>query len=245
MSRARSRRAAALQPPAIVPIAARLRRTSPPAPWGSGSSPEPSALRMRPKEDPRSACPLRVPGRVRVPFATTRQTADCVLAWPAAELRPAAPTTRRRPHSARLRQPWRRRRNSRLGLLPLSANGRSGAIKTSGFWEPVPSPEPVRTGASGAPPSSAERNPEPSWPAIFLNSRRTAQKASNTSPVHAMIAPVRIKVLPKLRSRRIPNPTVTRPATSKPNPATDNTTIIQFTPGCARTGCDSPLPTPR
>jgi hypothetical protein len=54
------------------------------------------------------------------------------------------------------------------------------------------------------------------------------------APVQAATVPDRIRVLPKLRSIWMPRPTVRRPANSTPIPPINNTTIIKFTPGCAR-----------
>ncbi|HTG04838.1 MAG TPA: hypothetical protein VK635_12390 [Bradyrhizobium sp.] len=54
------------------------------------------------------------------------------------------------------------------------------------------------------------------------------------APVQAATVPDKIRVLPKLRSIWMPRPTVRRPANSTPIPPINNTTIIKFTPGCAR-----------
>ena len=73
--------------------------------------------------------------------------------------------------------------------------------------------------------------PAPSSRAIFFSSRTTVQMPSRIIPVHAVIAPARIRVLPKLRSSWTPKPTVRRPASTRPSPAINRTTLIEFTPG--------------
>lgn len=78
------------------------------------------------------------------------------------------------------------------------------------------------------------RDSAPSRRATFFNSRTAIQRPSMIAPVQTPITPVRISVLPKLNSLTgIPKPIASRPAKTKPNPATNMTTIIELTPAAA------------
>ena len=72
----------------------------------------------------------------------------------------------------------------------------------------------------------------PNRRAIFFNSPTTTQRPNMISPVHAVTAPERIRVLPKLNSLTgIPKPIASRPANKQPIPTTNITIIIKLTPG--------------
>src|SRR5258708_39064664 len=67
---------------------------------------------------------------------------------------------------------------------------------------------------------------------MFFSSRTAVHRPSIIIPVHAAIAPTRIKVLPKLNSLTgIPKAIARMPANSRPIPAINTTTIIELTPG--------------
>src|SRR5204863_9291992 len=76
---------------------------------------------------------------------------------------------------------------------------------------------------------------EPSCCPIFFSSRTALQRPSISAPVKATIAPVRIRVLPKLNSLTgIPKPIATRPANRKQIPPINSAAAIDSSPACVR-----------
>ena len=65
---------------------------------------------------------------------------------------------------------------------------------------------------------------------MFFNSRTVIQSASTIAPEQTPIAPAMISVLPVLNSIGIPKPIASRPAKTRPIPATNITNIIELTP---------------
>ena len=73
--------------------------------------------------------------------------------------------------------------------------------------------------------------PLPSRRTMFFNSRTVIQSASMITPVQTPITPAMISVLPVLNSLiGIPKPIASRPAKTRPIPATNITNIIEPTP---------------
>ena len=125
-------------------------------------------------------------------------------------------------------------------------------LSSPGWSRPNGKPSLSGAGSRGAGLAAADRwevsardgvaSPVPGCSAMFFNSRTTVQRASMIMPVHATIAPARIRVLPKLRSSSIPKPTVTRPASNMPIPAINSATIIEIIPRPRPKGSQPPMP---
>ena len=87
--------------------------------------------------------------------------------------------------------------------------------------------------------------PAPSRRAMFFSSRTAIQRPSMITPVQTAITPAMISVLPTLNSLiGMPKPIASRPATTRPIPATNITTHHQTNP-CSRARNARKPPTPR
>ena len=216
-----------------VPISARRRRTS----RAAARLIRAPAVRpaARSEDQPQMDRPL-APGRARVPSAMTRKTTDCAAAWARCgfgRLRRTA--SLRAVARGGLLVPWRRRSRRAGSALPAFSGGRLVAAEqeTAVFRRPD-RPSAALMPAPAHLPRELVATPEPSCRAIFFSSRTTIQRPSIIIPVQATIAPVRIRVLPKLNSLTgIPKPIATRPANRKPIPAINNTATIELPPGRA------------